>query len=175
LASIGSIRCTVPARRPSRLRLRTAKPTIVQPFVIYRSCIVKSSVHISQHHNHFHSEIPMQRRRRGTSHSKSGCESCRRRQLKCDEQKPQCLRCMRDGATCERDSLNLYRPSQQSAPDSLGITTYSPPFCVPGTPGERKALHYLSTYGASDIGGWLGADFWNRRSYDLQPHFEHLT
>ncbi|PWY66504.1 hypothetical protein BO94DRAFT_540626 [Aspergillus sclerotioniger CBS 115572] len=51
--------------------------------------------------------------RRETQRSRKGCPACRRRKIKCDEQKPKCGQCVRSGRSC-RIIDSLFRPHAYS-------------------------------------------------------------
>ncbi|RFU31752.1 hypothetical protein B7463_g4580, partial [Scytalidium lignicola] len=48
-----------------------------------------------------------------------GCKSCRKRHYKCDDQQPQCGRCMRAGRSCIRDSEVRFRSSTHAISQTL--------------------------------------------------------
>ncbi|KAK4987119.1 hypothetical protein LTR50_004815 [Elasticomyces elasticus] len=53
---------------------------------------------------------------------------------------------------------------------TLEISSYCIPFRIPGSQGDRKALHYFCIQASSDLSGYILSDFWNRfalqRSHD---------
>lgn len=44
-----------------------------------------------------------------SSRGRTGCLNCRRRRKKCDEAKPQCVRCQSHGEVCEPDREVVFR------------------------------------------------------------------
>lgn len=65
----------------------------------------------------------LKRARQSRSHTMGGCATCRRRHVKCDQVKPQCLTCRAIGITCGGFSYGLrWMPSAaetvQDVPDA---------------------------------------------------------
>ena len=91
------------------------------------------------------------------SHFKSsnGCDACRRRKEKCDETKPGCSNCSKQGNICHYNNARLSRVGQKnSLPSPSTIVTYH------GLPGlksdEIELLHHfqsqtLGTLGSSSV------------------------
>ena len=103
---------------------------------------------------------PPIRKRKSTPRSRTGCQTCRTRKIRCAEQKPSCQQCLRSKWACPG-----YPPSADTSHEASSrqdILTYHLPFSIPGTQGDRKALHYFSFSAAADIGGYFSADFWSR-------------
>ncbi|KAI1275238.1 hypothetical protein F5Y07DRAFT_185296 [Xylaria sp. FL0933] len=119
------------------------------------------------------SESQPRLRRRGGPRSKSGCENCKARHIKCDETRPYCRRCSQQGWVCGgylavdgnyEAGVGFIEPS---------ITTYAIPFRIPGSQQDRRLLHYFCVRGAGDLSGHLGSEFWTRlvlqQSHDHAP------
>ncbi|KAF2124247.1 hypothetical protein P153DRAFT_351139 [Dothidotthia symphoricarpi CBS 119687] len=110
--------------------------------------------------------------RTSTPRVRTGCQTCRKRHIKCDETEPLCLKCAQAGWKCDgyvRRSSNL----QPSASDksvasttllesALSITRYSLPFRIPGSQKDRQLLHYFCVQGSYEMAGYLSCDFWTR-------------
>ncbi|PWN54123.1 hypothetical protein IE53DRAFT_32278 [Violaceomyces palustris] len=47
---------------------------------------------------------------------RSGCLTCKRRKLKCDEEKPSCIRCRNASRECSYTEQSLFPPSNQTEP-----------------------------------------------------------
>lgn len=116
------------------------------------------------------------RRRACTPRSRTGCATCRKRRVKCGEERPQCQRCMSSGWSCpgysradqseagnEHDKayprLASTRSAAYAAPD---VARYELPFKVPGSREERRALHYFNVFAVADLTGPLPNTFWSR-------------
>ncbi|KAH7154269.1 hypothetical protein DER46DRAFT_612866 [Fusarium sp. MPI-SDFR-AT-0072] len=77
---------------------------------------------------------------------RTGCKTCRRRHLKCDEGKPSCLRCLRDKWTCDGYS--------QSSPEPLYVSGASS-YELPLHPKSDEMTSGLSTLRPALTGGVL--------------------
>ncbi|OAQ98006.1 hypothetical protein LLEC1_04401 [Akanthomyces lecanii] len=55
---------------------------------------------------------PAKRGRRSNPKVKTGCTNCKKRRIKCDEQRPECTQCIRSGKTC----VGYPPPSRNSRP-----------------------------------------------------------
>ncbi|GLA26506.1 hypothetical protein AnigIFM63326_003666 [Aspergillus niger] len=76
---------------------------------------------------------PNQHRRasRGESQrSRKGCPACRRRKIKCDEQKPECGQCLRSGRSC-RIIDSLFRPHAYTLLTASSPRSPRPPRSLP--------------------------------------------
>ncbi|KAG8672461.1 hypothetical protein FPOAC1_005734 [Fusarium poae] len=101
---------------------------------------------------------------------RTGCQTCRKRRIKCDETRPACTKCLQSGWKCDGYTSNEVstiaphkeRLSTLSPPiPLLSITSYSIPFKVPGSQRDRQLLHYFCVQGATEISGFLSSDFWS--------------
>ncbi len=112
-------------------------------------------------------------RRVGTLRTKSGCAICRKRRIKCDEERPSYERCRASGWKCpvytnaiESTQNSIVIPTHTLSPPGSAILTativYQLPYKVPGSQLDRQALHYLSVQGAADLRGFLPSEFWSR-------------
>lgn len=118
------------------------------------------------------------RERAYTPRSRSGCATCRRRKIKCGEERPECQRCMYSGWRCpgyqkrsgqsssavsEGDILESVRTdSQEGLAGKLLVSRYALPFKIPGSKDERRALHYFNVFAAANMTGVVPNDFWSR-------------
>ncbi|CEJ83189.1 hypothetical protein VHEMI03210 [[Torrubiella] hemipterigena] len=94
--------------------------------------------------------------RRSTLRTRTGCMTCRKRRIRCDETRPACLKCV--AARWECDGYPTTAPPQPL----LHITSYAIPFQVVGSQKDRQMLHYFCVQGSHDIAGFVGADFWTK-------------
>ena len=123
--------------------------------------------------------------RASTPRSRTGCATCRTRKLKCDEARPQCRRCKHSGWQCPgytQPGLPQHTENAATEPHELlsvpgkdalahlHISQYALPFKVPGSRDERQALHYFSTFAASDISDLSSYNFW---SYTILQRCTH--
>lgn len=107
------------------------------------------------------------RKRASTPRSKNGCLTCRQRRVKCDERRPVCQRCTKAEFTCMYSGGAGDQPLPPKeivsrALAALPVTVYNLPFSVPGSPDERKALHYYHNHAAMNLSGFVTFGFWNR-------------
>ncbi|KAL7904446.1 hypothetical protein GGI35DRAFT_472389 [Trichoderma velutinum] len=67
-------------------------------------------------------------RPRRTMHSKvrSGCDTCKRRKLKCDEGKPKCERCIKSGIECQGYGPPKVKTQQTIKPSPRSLVTLRP-------------------------------------------------
>ncbi|KAE8150975.1 hypothetical protein BDV25DRAFT_153477 [Aspergillus avenaceus] len=80
--------------------------------------------------------------RRPHRKTRTGCFSCKKRRIKCDEQKPSCLNCLRRGYNCEY----LSRPLDSDNQDDAVTHTPSPGNDLPELPmTELRLLHHFTT------------------------------
>ncbi|OAP58690.1 hypothetical protein AYL99_07780 [Fonsecaea erecta] len=98
----------------------------------------------------------------------------RARRVKCDEEKPECRRCLHTGRTCEgyldlgpdpgsRLDSAVRRQQQQHLPlEPASISTYSIPFKVPGSQADRQLLHYFCCQAAWDLSRCADPALWTQ-------------
>ncbi|KAJ5101778.1 hypothetical protein NUU61_004000 [Penicillium alfredii] len=94
--------------------------------------------------------------RLSTPKVRSGCSTCKTRRIKCDEQKPECLRCTRSNRRCGGYSESL------SKTPAGAITAYSIPFKVPGSQTDRQLLHFYCAEVAQSISGFSDPTLWTQ-------------
>ncbi|KAM0335223.1 hypothetical protein ACHAQA_000265 [Verticillium albo-atrum] len=111
--------------------------------------------------------------RKSTPRVRTGCKTCRIRRVKCDETKPNCLKCTQTGRTCDGYekhmtvmSTPIMRASSSSSasppPGLIAVTAYSIPFRMPGSQRDRQLLHYFCVQGAHEFSGFVHNEFWAR-------------
>ncbi|KAI1339867.1 hypothetical protein F5Y15DRAFT_415785 [Xylariaceae sp. FL0016] len=107
--------------------------------------------------------------RLGSRKEKTGCITCKRRKIKCDEAKPHCFRCTSTGRECdgyvgEPELLSsrhgLHGPGTYShAPDLLYQSAISG---NTDTPEERRAVDNFTQFGAITTASWTDMELWSR-------------
>ncbi|OOF93840.1 hypothetical protein ASPCADRAFT_209077 [Aspergillus carbonarius ITEM 5010] len=108
-----------------------------------------------------------QRLRLGSNRSRRGCITCRIRRIKCDEQKPVCLRCTSTGRRCDG-----YMPM----PYTLRIAKQLTQMTAFVNPAESRALEFFFRKSAAHLAGYFGASFWTRTVLQLsltEPTIRH--
>ncbi|RBR21702.1 hypothetical protein FVER53590_12817 [Fusarium verticillioides] len=119
------------------------------------------------------------RTRSSVPRRRTGCQTCRKRRIKCDESKPSCAKCLRSGWKCDYDAASASSESETSPATTSGssallpIASYSIPFKIPGSQKDRRLLHYFCVQGSEDISGFLASDFWSQTV--LQAGHEDLV
>ncbi|KAH6998788.1 hypothetical protein BKA56DRAFT_627019 [Ilyonectria sp. MPI-CAGE-AT-0026] len=68
---------------------------------------------------------PKDRKRRFHRRSKNGCQTCKRRHVRCDEQKPLCTNCLQTGSECIYPVPQQSLPSNESSPSNSGSASGS--------------------------------------------------
>ncbi|KAL4965817.1 Zn(II)2Cys6 transcription factor domain-containing protein [Aspergillus stella-maris] len=100
--------------------------------------------------------------------TKTGCFTCKKRRVKCDEAKPRCLRCTSTGRKCDGySSPSNTRPSSTRALNlNLHLTPRPIPpltlFTNPSTALERRSFQFFYERTVPSLLGYTGSDFWNR-------------
>ncbi|KAJ5804952.1 hypothetical protein N7474_010839 [Penicillium riverlandense] len=90
--------------------------------------------------------------RLGGTKSKTGCDTCKVRRIKCDEVKPHCLRCTSTGRRC---GYSIGPPPKTIGRLQLDIT----PFSYQGS-RERRAFEYYFHQAGPSLSGVLDQAFW---------------
>ncbi|OAP59489.1 hypothetical protein AYL99_06787 [Fonsecaea erecta] len=108
-----------------------------------------------------------------THHPKvvTGCVTCKRRHVKCDETKPHCLRCKRGGRQCDgyvARRVWIFEPSGNRSSDTLPESALFPESISAGEgpDHERWAFQYFCEVTTPAMAAWTFAssarDFWFR-------------
>ena len=121
-------------------------------------------------------EKPKKRKRFSTK-VKTGCQTCKLRRVKCDEEQPFCRRCTSTGRKCDGYRLQV-RPHQAIVPtNSLSlIRTGATLTKIHGTTEESRSLEFYFVRAAPKISGLLGDKFWSRLVYQIgytEPAVRH--
>ncbi|KAF2191044.1 hypothetical protein K469DRAFT_720016 [Zopfia rhizophila CBS 207.26] len=122
---------------------------------------------------------------------KTGCETCRIRRVKCDETKPECLRCTKTGRKCE--GYKHVTPSPGQSP-SAAASYRNPSFLVvPQTPSptsvtrnpsrsispdsaENRSFFYFRTHTLPKWTEFFDSDLWSQKILQLshsEPAIKH--
>ncbi|KAJ6117129.1 transcriptional regulator family: Fungal Specific TF [Penicillium capsulatum] len=90
----------------------------------------------------------------GGTKSKTGCQTCKIRRIRCGEEKPTCLRCSSTGRQCHYNPVSIYTRSiiespliQTAFPSSAGVR-------------ERRAFEFYFHEAGPSLSGELDLDFW---------------
>ncbi|KAI9644520.1 tRNA A64-2'-O-ribosylphosphate transferase [Ciborinia camelliae] len=118
---------------------------------------------------------PVKRARASRPKVKSGCITCKARRVKCDETKPQCLRCQKFGRICdgyaqETPSRGSMMPIQPRIPTA---DFYTPSISVEATEEEGRYFRYFCDRTAYQLPGYFDPSFWNhiilQESHNVTP------
>ena len=96
----------------------------------------------------------------GNVKAKSGCLTCKRRKLKCDEGKPTCMRCENSHQHCA-GYPHLFAELQRPP---FAVASYPPERLLSAfkaTPHEWQAYDFYINQACPNIGGSLDHDFWH--------------
>jgi hypothetical protein len=88
---------------------------------------------------------------------------CRIRHVKCDEGKPNCLKCSTTGRCCdgyEEVSQRQKRKSRSSSPSPLALTKLVSSN-IDGDSQEQRGFHFFVARTAAEISGYLPSEFWD--------------
>ncbi|KAH6897230.1 hypothetical protein B0T10DRAFT_180450 [Thelonectria olida] len=116
---------------------------------------------------------PKERKRRFHRRSKNGCQTCKRRHVRCDEQKPLCTNCLQTGSDCiypvpQQQTL----PSNEAGPSSRGdadVDVNSGTQLTLAEPPPSPLINVLNDY----VGGSF--DALPERSKRLLRHFSQYA
>ncbi|KAL4732092.1 hypothetical protein ACLX1H_001100 [Fusarium chlamydosporum] len=115
---------------------------------------------------------------------RSGCTTCKIRHLKCDETKPECLRCVKDKRTCDGYEAPLhYKPRAKKKQQDTIVrrAPASSKLLVPaglspesfGSSIELDLCHHFRTCTVSELASSLNAmSFWHAYALPLSQDFK---
>lgn len=114
--------------------------------------------------------LDKQRKKRFSSKVKTGCETCKKRRIKCDEGKPTCVNCNRSGKRCEgyqSAAPHFYwHEHDGTGRKSDGVTSLSPSVNSKyGTDGDKALLDLFLNKTAVELVKFSNPYFW----YTLVP------
>ncbi|KAF2747350.1 hypothetical protein M011DRAFT_56878 [Sporormia fimetaria CBS 119925] len=122
---------------------------------------------------------------------KTGCDTCRLRRVKCDETKPECLRCTKSGRNCGGyKHVTKFRSNSPSAaasyrnPSFLVVPQKTRPTSVPRSPvrsvspesTECRSFHYFQTHTLPQWTEYFDSGIWNIMILQLshvEPAIKH--
>ncbi|KAF4632937.1 hypothetical protein G7Y89_g5186 [Cudoniella acicularis] len=111
---------------------------------------------------------PGKRGRASKPKVKSGCITCKARRVKCDETKPQCVRCQKFGRVCDgyAPEPSRARSLSQLQPRVPSVGLYSPNVTIHDNEEESRYFKVFSERMAYELSGFLdgtiGSSFWTR-------------
>ncbi|KIW37196.1 uncharacterized protein PV06_10546 [Exophiala oligosperma] len=118
----------------------------------------------------FPTETPPQKvnGRLGSKKTKTGCLTCRKHRVKCDEQRPLCKRCRRLKLHCAgyQDLFRIFGISRQgsaypaSKPNRPAANPDRQLSIFPGSDEERRLFELFRTSVVFQLSGFLDEDFW---------------
>ncbi|KAK3290378.1 uncharacterized protein B0H64DRAFT_427660 [Chaetomium fimeti] len=97
---------------------------------------------------------------------KTGCLTCKKRKVKCDEVKPHCRRCTGSGRKCEGYPQD--RPSPPPMSVGAGPESHSVLFA---SPAERRSFFYFQSQACKPLGGHFNSSFWGREVMQAAIHY----
>ncbi|KAF2185302.1 hypothetical protein K469DRAFT_739026 [Zopfia rhizophila CBS 207.26] len=120
-------------------------------------------------------ELPKRARRYGAK-VKTGCITCKIRRVKCDEKKPNCLRCISTGRKCDGYAQNK-KDFQFQALSLSQASSFR--YTVPMFSGFDDNVHYLEFYhhcAGPTLSSKFDNEFWSRISLQMaqsEPAVRH--
>ncbi|KAJ5371766.1 hypothetical protein N7517_003772 [Penicillium concentricum] len=103
-------------------------------------------------------------KRAGRSKSRNGCITCKMRHVRCGEEKPDCLQCLKGGRKC--DGYNS--ASQKQLHEKVSRSNLCPAVgpdnrivLLPGSREERQYVHAFCTQISQAFSGFFSSDLWN--------------
>ncbi|KAK0660587.1 putative transcriptional regulatory protein C15D4.02 [Lasiodiplodia hormozganensis] len=124
---------------------------------------------------------PPRRTRISAAKARTACVTCRNRRVKCDEQRPECERCISNGRIC----FGYATPSSEglvASPVRSASATFEPIsrqlFDSGAAPQERRALDFFLSRTAPQLSGYFDATFWSRLVLQFgrcEPAIQHAV
>ncbi|RFU25203.1 hypothetical protein B7463_g11139, partial [Scytalidium lignicola] len=93
--------------------------------------------------------------------TRTGCLTCKKRRIKCDEVRPACLRCTSSGRVC--DNSYYVQPPCSMRSDMVSVVA-GPSFDlhVHVSPESRRSFVFFMQRTCPQQAGFFGSDFWER-------------
>ncbi|PWY65675.1 hypothetical protein BO94DRAFT_629207 [Aspergillus sclerotioniger CBS 115572] len=117
------------------------------------------------------------RQRAATPRSRTGCQTCKIRHVKCDEQRPECHQCKRTGRKC--DGYTQQRPQSDVVPSMKPkLSTDHRIVLRAGSREERHYLYFFNTQTAHALSGFFESELWGRNLPQLsecEPIVRHAS
>ncbi|KAF7161721.1 hypothetical protein CNMCM5623_007208 [Aspergillus felis] len=99
--------------------------------------------------------------------SRRGCITCKIRHVKCDEQRPECLQCVKTGRKCDGYDPKQTNPQsqQRAVVDPVPVAWTKPSadqrlVLLPGTREERQYIEFFCTRTSRALSGFFDSDLW---------------
>ncbi|RAL60230.1 hypothetical protein DID88_000010 [Monilinia fructigena] len=120
--------------------------------------------------------------RKSGPRSKTGCSTCKQRRVKCDETKPECIRCQNLGRECggyapehAEDASKQNPQNPQNAPvpihpRPMSVMSYAPSIAILGDQFERRYFQRFCDKTATEICGSFDPTFWTEKVPQLCHH-----
>ncbi|KAE9379086.1 hypothetical protein N431DRAFT_553378 [Stipitochalara longipes BDJ] len=108
--------------------------------------------------------------------TKSGCQTCKIRRIKCDETRPICLRCSKTGRKCDGYALEAVAiplDNRRSLALVQRLHTHTP-----GNSQEKRAFQYFITRTAVELSGFYSSSFWEQlilQASTAEPSLRHAV
>lgn len=100
--------------------------------------------------------------------------------MKCDELKPECLKCTETGRKCDgyapREIVKIKGRQVRNIRTASDVFGHTLSFEPSGNVQERRYFHYFRTHAASDLAGYFDSNFWNRLILQVshsEPAIQH--
>ncbi|KUJ20885.1 uncharacterized protein LY89DRAFT_778534 [Mollisia scopiformis] len=100
---------------------------------------------------------PGKKRRQCGPKTRTGCQTCKIRRVKCDESKPSCKRCTSTGRKCDG-----YVQGSIPSPDDkdFGAVIQRIATHLPGSSQEKRGFQYFVTTTSAELSGFFTNSFW---------------
>ncbi|KAH6631256.1 hypothetical protein F5144DRAFT_592309 [Chaetomium tenue] len=96
---------------------------------------------------------------------KTGCLTCKKRKVKCDEEKPHCRRCTASGRECDG-----YPQDRQTALTTVDASPESHAVLF-ASPAERRSFFYFQSRACKPLSGYFNSSFWGREVLQAAIHY----
>ncbi|KIW40067.1 uncharacterized protein PV06_08620 [Exophiala oligosperma] len=114
---------------------------------------------------------------------RTGCKTCKIRRIKCDEQKPACVKCRSTGRQCDGYDENIGRASIIQPHDHSYLRCLSPlgnlyPTWAPPQHWDSNALQFFQIRTIANLSGYFRSELWERYVLQLsvlEPSIFHAT
>ena len=106
---------------------------------------------------------PTKRLRRWKPKVRTGCKTCKIRRVKCDERKPNCLRCESTGRSCDGYEVAVRTGNGASSSTLLSdcsVILPGPDAGFEGDEQERRSFAFFSSHTVHEFAGFFQSDFW---------------
>ncbi|CZT00135.1 uncharacterized protein RAG0_08287 [Rhynchosporium agropyri] len=107
---------------------------------------------------------PAEKPRASKPKVRSGCVTCKARRVKCDETKPECLRCQKFGIDCDgyAPKTPQVRGLIQLQPRIPSANLYGPSVAIHSTEEEHRYFQIFANRTAHELSGFYDPTFWTK-------------